>query len=289
MKLGLLVEAEEGLDWEHWRGVYRTAECLGFESVWLSDHLESPWSPERHGLETWTALAVAAAETTRVSLGPLVSPVTFRPASIIARMTESLSHLSGERFVLGLGLGWNASEHATAGIAFPPIPERTQLLADAIARIKCVLGERQAPLLIGGKGPRSTLPMVARHADEWNITTSSVVEYQVASAELDRQCQKIARDPREIRRSVAMGVLIGRDAAELRARADRMRTFVPPLAEEPDPVDAARKMAWVVGTPDDIAAHLRAFDVDRVILGYYDVADREALELIASDVLPRVA
>ena len=68
MKVGLLVEVEEGLDWGHWRAIYTTAERLGFESVWLSDHLDSTWRAPR-GLETWTALAVAAAETHRLVLG----------------------------------------------------------------------------------------------------------------------------------------------------------------------------------------------------------------------------
>jgi len=130
MKLGILIETEEGLDWESWRKTYTAAERLGLESVWLSDHLQSPWHT-RHGLETWTALAVAAAETQRLVLGSLVSPVTFREPGIVARMAESLQALSHGRFVVGLGLGWNSDEHAAAGIAFPSVDERSRRLVAA--------------------------------------------------------------------------------------------------------------------------------------------------------------
>jgi len=203
MKLGILVEVEEGLDWEQWRATYTAAERLGFDSVWLSDHLQSPWPDRPHGLETWTALTVAAAETHRVEFGPLVSPITFREPVIIARMAESLHGLAHGRFVLGLGLGWNADEHVAAGIAFPPAAERAQRLSDAIQRIRCELGDTHLRLLLGGGGARLSLPLVARFADEWNVTTGSVDAYRRMSGQLDGLCRDIGRDPRQIRRSVA--------------------------------------------------------------------------------------
>src|SRR6185369_14798777 len=103
MRLGLLVEVEEGLTWARWRALFGAAETLGFESIAVSDHLCSPWSVERHGLDAWLALTVAAAETQRVRLGTLVSPVTFRPPAVLARMAESLFELSGGRLTVGLG------------------------------------------------------------------------------------------------------------------------------------------------------------------------------------------
>lgn len=289
MKLGILVEAEEGLDWETWRATYAAAERLGFDSVWLSDHLESPWPNRPRGLETWTALAIGAAETTRVTLGPLVTPITFRQPAILARMTESLDALSGGRFVLGLGLGWNADEHAAAGIPFPNVVERTRLLSEGLHRIRCDLAGRRIPLLVGGSGRRSTLPLAARFADEWNMTTGSVVMYQGASEQLDLLCHEIGRDPRAIRRSVATGVLIGRDAADLLERAERMRRCFPPLAEAQNVLEAARQMGWLVGTPETVVDGLNALGaagVDRVMLGHYDVANVGTLEVLAHTVLP---
>jgi alkanesulfonate monooxygenase SsuD/methylene tetrahydromethanopterin reductase-like flavin-dependent oxidoreductase (luciferase family) len=277
MKIGLLVEVEEGLDWDHWRAVYTTAERLGFESIWLSDHLESPWSNPRRGLETWTALAVAAAETSGLVLGSLVSPVTFREPAIIARMAHTLFTLSGGRFVVGLGLGWNADEHLSATIPFRTVAERRKRLIATIERVRC---ESEARILIGGKGPRSTLPVVARYADEWNLTTSSPADFRQAAAQLDELCAQSGRNPRAIGRSVATGILIGRDAHELRERAERMRRCVPPLTS----LEAAREMGWIVGACEEVAAHVHQLaeaGVDRVIFGHYDLDDHDTLPLIA--------
>jgi alkanesulfonate monooxygenase SsuD/methylene tetrahydromethanopterin reductase-like flavin-dependent oxidoreductase (luciferase family) len=288
MKLGLLVEAEEGLGWQDWRGLLAQAERLGFDSVWIADHLASPWSAERHGLEPWVALSVAAAETERLRLGPLVSPITYRQPALMARMAEAIDQLCPGRFVLGLGLGWNADEHARFGIPFPAVAERTRLLAEGIERVERTLGERRIPLLIGGMGPRSTLPLVARYADDWNLTTSSPEVFADRNRRLVALCGKIGRDPTSIRRSVAVGFLVGADADELSRRRRRLQRRVPPLAD----VAAARAMGWIAGTPSQMVGELRrlaAAGVDLAILGHYDLADTAALELIASDVLPALA
>jgi alkanesulfonate monooxygenase SsuD/methylene tetrahydromethanopterin reductase-like flavin-dependent oxidoreductase (luciferase family) len=294
MRLGVLVEAEEGLDWERWRMICVHAERLGFESVWVADHLASSWSGERHGLEPWVALSVAAAETRRIRLGPLVSPITFRQPALVARMAESIEALSTGRFVLGLGLGWNADEHARFGIPFPPVAERARALGAGIELIRQMLGEVHIPVVIGGTGQRSTLPLVARYADEWNLTTASIELFEARSKRLAELCDEIGRDPRTIRRSVAVGFLIGRDDDELRERSRRLQRVVQPLASlaAADVLEAARQMGWVVGTPRQIVAALRPLaqaGVDLAILGHYDLADVPGLELIASEVMPALA
>jgi alkanesulfonate monooxygenase SsuD/methylene tetrahydromethanopterin reductase-like flavin-dependent oxidoreductase (luciferase family) len=295
MKLGLLIETVERLDWPRWRAIYGAAERLGFESVWVSDHLASTWW-ESHGLEPWVALSVAAAETRRVRLGPLVSPITFRQPALVARMAEAIDELSPGRFVLGVGLGWNVDEHTQFGIPFPPLAERVRLLGDGIERMRRVLGERQLPVLIGGSGPRSTLPLVARHADEWNLTTASLDVYLARSQRLAELCAENGRDPNTIRRSVAVGFLIGRDPADLDERTRRLQRLVPPFASAMKKVDsaveAARGLGWVAGTPSEIVATLRPLadaGVELAILGHHDHLDEGALELIASDVMPALA
>jgi alkanesulfonate monooxygenase SsuD/methylene tetrahydromethanopterin reductase-like flavin-dependent oxidoreductase (luciferase family) len=309
MKLGLLIESEEGLDWQSWRTTYTAAERLGFESVWISDHLVSPWYPGRRGLDPWVALSVAAAETSRIRLGPLVSPITFhQQPALLERTAQALAQLAPNRFVLGLGLGWNAAEHARFGMPFPPAAERVRLLRDAIERIGASgRGDKRRsrsasrsrsrsriPLLIGGRGPRGTLPLVARYADEWNLTTASVEVYRAASARLEECCQETGRDPRAILRSVAMGVLIGRDADEIARRSQRMRSLVLPLSglDVADIVAASRRLGWVAGTPRQIVSELQSLadaGVDLAIFGHYDTRDVAALELIASDVMPALA
>jgi alkanesulfonate monooxygenase SsuD/methylene tetrahydromethanopterin reductase-like flavin-dependent oxidoreductase (luciferase family) len=288
MKLGVLVEAEEGLDWDHWRTTFTTAERLGFDSVWISDHLRSPWNAGRCGLEPWTALAVAGAETRRIVLGSLVSPVTFREPALVARMATSLNDLTHGRFVVGLGLGWNVEEHAAAGIEFPSVAERSKRLVAAVQQIS----HERVPILIGGKGRHFTLPVVARYADEWNVTTSSVSDFARAASELERLCGEVGRDPLEIRRSVAIGVLVGSDTSELRRRCERIRQIVPPLAEVEDVPRAAREMGWFVGTPDELVSTAKLFaevGVDRLILGHYDLDEVSALELVAQRVIPALA
>ena len=287
MKLGLLVEAEEGLSWAGWRQVLNAAQRLGFDSVWLSDHLESAWTPGRHGLDTWIALTYAAVHTRRLMLGSLVSPVTLRPPLVLARTVEAVAGLAGRRLTVGLGLGWNAQEHAAAGVPFPPLAERARLLETSIQCVRETVG---APILVGGAG-RATLAVAARAADAWNMTTASVEVYRQRAAELDGLCAQHGRDPRQIRRSVACGFLIGRDAAELRERGRRMQALVPPLAAVADEqvAEAARQRGWIVGTPGELVAALEPFaraGVELAILGHYDLDDVDALELIAARVMP---
>jgi alkanesulfonate monooxygenase SsuD/methylene tetrahydromethanopterin reductase-like flavin-dependent oxidoreductase (luciferase family) len=192
----------------------------------------------------------------------------------MARMADTLDALSNGRFVVGLGLGWNAAEHTAAGIAFPSPADRARRLQRTIEHIRCEMGERRVRILVGGSGVRSTLPIVARYADEWNITTASPTDFAAASARLDVLCREMGRDPGEIERSAAMGVLVGRDVFDLRERAERMRRYVPPLASADDVVEAARGMGWLVGTAEDVRlgfARLAECGVERAILGHYDL------------------
>jgi alkanesulfonate monooxygenase SsuD/methylene tetrahydromethanopterin reductase-like flavin-dependent oxidoreductase (luciferase family) len=277
MNIGLLVEVEEGLTWERWRAICGAAEKLGFESLWVSDHLCSPWSSAGAGLDAWVALGVAAAETHCIALGTLVSPVTFRPPGVLARMAESVQALSGGRLTVGLGLGWNAAEHRAFGIPFPPIGERARLLEQTVGLLDGV-----APVLIGGMGEQWTLPLVARWADEWNLTTSSVEVYVAKSQVLARLCAAAGRDALHIRRSVAAGFLIGHDTDDLWRRLERMQAWVPPLRGRG--LDAAREMGWLVGTPGDVKhqlAELAMAGVGRVMLGHYAQDDLQVLELVA--------
>jgi alkanesulfonate monooxygenase SsuD/methylene tetrahydromethanopterin reductase-like flavin-dependent oxidoreductase (luciferase family) len=292
MKLGLLVEAEEGLTWQRWQRLAQAADELGLDSLWVSDHLASPWDQQRHGLDAWAALAFAAVETRRVRLGTLVSPVTFRPPPILARMAEAVFERSQGRLTVGLGLGWNAEEHATAGLRFPPVAERVGLLEQSIRAVRDTLGERPVEVLVGGGGSR-TLRVAARYADEWNLTTNDPAAFSSRAAALDAACESIGRRPQAIRRSVATGVLIGLDQRDLEQRSRRTQGSVPPLASvSVDEVPrAARAQGWVAGTPDQVVEQLRALQtagVERAALGLYDLDDVATVEIVAREVVPRL-
>jgi alkanesulfonate monooxygenase SsuD/methylene tetrahydromethanopterin reductase-like flavin-dependent oxidoreductase (luciferase family) len=288
VRLGLLIEGEEGLTWDRWRVVLNVAERVQFDSVWISDHLESPWASEQRGLEAWSALTFAAAQTRRIRMGSLVSPVTFRHPALLARSVESVNALARGRLTLGLGLGWNAEEHARAGLRFPAIDERARMLQRTV--------EKMLPdvrLLIGGAGRRS-LELAARFADAWNMTTASPETFGERAAELDQLCAQPGRDRKKIEKSIAAGILIGRDSVDLRERCRRMQQVVPPLADvELDQVPAAaRERGWIVGTPREVVTALDALaraGVDLAILGHYDVEDVDVLELIADRVMPALA
>jgi len=298
VKLGLLIEAEEGLDWARWRLVLLAAERLCFDSVWVSDHLQSAWAadpdaggrPRPTGLDPWVALAVAATQTRRLRFGSLVSPITLRPPVLLARTARAVAELAPGRLTVGLGLGWNAAEHHAFGLPFPPLGERVRLLEQAIGLVR---EQVPAPVLIGGSG-ETTLDLVARHADAWNMTTADASRFAARSAALDQCCAAVGRSGRAIGRSVACGVLVGRDRAELLARGRRMQALVPPLAQvEAEQVPAAaRTMGWLAGTPGELVAALEplaAAGAELAILGHYDPDDVDALELIAARVMPAVA
>jgi alkanesulfonate monooxygenase SsuD/methylene tetrahydromethanopterin reductase-like flavin-dependent oxidoreductase (luciferase family) len=291
VKLGILVESEEGLTWPAWRRVVGACDGLGFESVWISDHLLSAAGDNRGGVDAWLALALAAADSRRLVLGPLVTPITFRMPGLLARMAANLYDLSQGRFVLGLGAGWNDREHAAFGIPFPPGAERLHLLDTGLELIRRTLGA-PVPVLVGGMG-RGTLRLVVRYADEWNLTTNAPSRVGELGQTLATLCQVAGRDPGSILRSVSVGVLIGRDRAELLRRSEAMRRLVPALAETPadQVLDAARDHGWLAGTPAEVVAGLRglaAVGVHRAMLGHYDLDDTDALELIAREVLPAV-
>jgi F420-dependent oxidoreductase-like protein len=319
MKLGVMIEGQEGVTWDLWRRLTARVEALGFESLWRSDHFMSLEDSSRDAIETWVALTLTAAETTRLRFGPLVCPMTFRHPSLLARMAASVDVLSGGRLVLGLGTGWNEHEHRAFGIPFPPLPERIDLLEEGIEVILRLLGDGPAhfngryyqlnganpcpkpvqqpriPLLIGTTGAGRMLRVVARYADEWDAPgITSPAAYRARCERLNSYCRGINRNPDEIRHCVSTAYLIGRDAAALQRRGAMMQQLIPSLASL-DPVavpEVLRTDGWIVGTPDQIVVQLRALadeGVERVIFQHNDPADFEALELMAYEVMPAVA
>jgi F420-dependent oxidoreductase-like protein len=313
MKLGIMVEGQEGLTWDRWRRIMAAVEALGFESIWRSDHFLSIHGADRESLETWVSLTLTAVETKRLRFGPLVCPMTFRHPALLARMAAAVDVLSGGRLVLGVGAGWNEAEHRVYGMRFPSVQERLDMLEEGIQVIRGLLGDEpfsfsgrhyqleganprpkptgRVPLLIGGGGERRTLRIVARYADEWNLTTASPAVYRAKSERLDAYCREIGRDPCEIKRSVSVGYLVGRDDDDLLERCRAMQRLIPWLGEiETAAVpEAVRQVGWVVGRAEQIVEQLRALaeaGAEWATLQHNDQEDFEALELVAREVLP---
>lgn len=296
-EIGVMIEAQEGLDWNRWRQIAPQADRLGFASLRCSDHCFSVAGVEgRQALQTWVALALAAEWTDRIQLGPMVSPMTFYEPAVLGRIALAVDELSEGRLLLGVGTGWYQAEYERMGIPFPSLRERFDRLEAGIRRIRSVLEGRPVPLLIGGAGERRTLGLAAREASEWNVMSLSPDAYRAKSALLDERCREVGRDPSEIRRSIMGGYLIGHGQAELERRAAALQEVLPGLGGMPPGEVVAslreRKGRWFVGSSEEIAAEMReyiAVGVQLFMLQHYLLDDSDGLEVLAAEVMPAVS
>jgi len=300
-KVGIMIEGQEGLNWERWRRLCHDVEALGFVSLRRSEHLISLMGDDqRDCIDCWTSLTLAAEWTKSIQFGPMVSPMTFHHPAVLARQATAVDVLSGGRLILGVGAGWNEREHELFGVPFYTVKERMDLLEQGVARIRKTWkisnpksAQNPIPLLMGGRGEKRALPMIAREAAEWNLSHIDADEYQQKRKVLEESCRAIGRDPSTIRHSVMATYIIGRDRDDLRERAAKMRDFLPSLhGLDVDGAMSAIRKRGLVGTPEEIAEQIRthaSLGVDLFMLQHFLLDDHDALELLASDVLPAVA
>ncbi len=234
MRVALMVEGQNGLTWERWRHILRLAERLEFPSLFRSDHyFTGPVeTSQQDSLECFLSFVMAAEETANLRFGPMVTPVTFRRPVDVGRMAAQIDQLSGGRFVMGLGAGWNQPEHDAYGLNFPPTRERFDRLEEAIQLMQSLWQPGPShfaghyyqldgadcqptpeagrpPILIGGGGERRTIPMAARYAVEWNCVSLTPEAYTHKRDVLARACNAIDRDPDEIEHSMMMFHAVG--------------------------------------------------------------------------------
>lgn len=292
-QVGVMIEAQEGLNWARWRRIVTDAERLGFASLRTSDHLQSVMGVDRESLSAWPALALAAEWTERIQLGPMVSPMTFYVPAVLGRIARAVDELSGGRLILGLGAGWNEGEHKAFGIPLPGWRERFDKLEEGIPRLRQTFASREIPLLIGGGGERRTREITAREAAEWNFPTPDLETFREKSAALDTRCRELGREPSAIRRSIMRGYVIGRDEAELRRRVARLAEVIPRLRDmDPEQALAALRERWFIGTPEQVVDQMRPYaeaGVDLFMLQHFLLDDSAALELLAEAVAPALA
>jgi alkanesulfonate monooxygenase SsuD/methylene tetrahydromethanopterin reductase-like flavin-dependent oxidoreductase (luciferase family) len=300
-KIGIMIEGQEGLTWDRWRHICHDADTLGFDSLRRSDHFVSVMGEvDRDCVECWTSLALAAEWTKRIEFGPMVSPMTFRLPSMLARIATSVDLLSGGRLILGVGAGWYEREHVEFGVPFLTLKERLDRLEEGIRTIRATWVKSNPkpprntiPLLMGGLGEKRALPIVAREAAEWNMTRLDTDLYKHKRKVLEDCCRSIGRDPATIRQSVMTSYIVGRNRDELRERAAQVREIVPRFKDmSPDQVlDDVRK-TWFVGTPEEVAEQIRgvaALGIDLFMLQHFLLDDRDALKLLAEEVAPAIA
>jgi alkanesulfonate monooxygenase SsuD/methylene tetrahydromethanopterin reductase-like flavin-dependent oxidoreductase (luciferase family) len=229
MKVCLMVEGQEGVSWDQWVALARAAEEAQLDALFRSDHYRSISRGDPAGsLDAWATLAGLAAITERIRLGTLVSPVTFRPASVLAKLATTVDHISNGRVELGIGAGWYEAEHETYGLAFPPQRERLDELDRQLAEItrqwtaagdiwpKPVQRPRP-PVIVGGRAKPRTVAAAVAHADEYNTIWPSVEEARERKARLDDAAAAAGRDP--LRFSIMLALEGSVDELEERLRA----------------------------------------------------------------------
>ncbi|CAN5680586.1 LLM class F420-dependent oxidoreductase [soil metagenome] len=268
LRIGLqLPEAERAVRWPEIVAMAQLAEELGFDSLWVGDHLlyrvpgiapKAPW-------EAWSMLAALAAATGRISLGPLVASTSFHAPAMLAKKALTIDEISGGRLILGLGAGWNEGEYRAFGF---PFDHRVSRFVEAFTIIRTLLREGQVdfhgtwyqvedclllpepispggpPLMVGSIGERmlrATLP----HVDAWNIWYADFqndpLQFGVANTRVTRLCEELGRDPTSVSRTAA--VLVGVAGATGRASLYETGATSPALT----------------GSTEELAAGLRSF------------------------------
>ncbi len=310
LDIAIMIEGQEGLTWERWQRLARAAEDLGYESLFRSDHLTGLFgASDRPSLDTWASITWLATATKRIRFGSLVCPLTFHHPALLAKRAAAVDVLSGGRLDLGIGAGWHEGEHRMFGISFPSVKERLDRLECGARAIRALWEGKpvtleqpyyplvaaeshprpargRLPLVIGGRGERRTLKIVAEHADEWNITRVTLDEYATKVQVLERHCHAVGRDPASIRRSLMVPVVIGTSRAEIDARRERIAEIFPRV-----PQDEAgwRSSGFLYGTPAEVRRDLEAWrraGLSRVMLQMLDMDDTAAIELIGREVVP---
>ena len=267
MRISLMVEGQEGVTWEQWLALARAAEDANLEGLFRSDHYRSIVRGDPAGsLDAWATLAGLAAVTTRLRLGTMVSPVTFRRVSVLAKLVTTVDHISNGRVELGIGAGWFESEHDAYGFAFGSTKERldeldrqleelTRQWTDATNIWPKPVQQPHPPIIVGGTAKPRTVRAAVQWADEYNTVFASVDEARERKRLLDGAAREAGRE--SLRFSLMSGCVVGRDEAEVR---ERLKQFKGVSGQEAPPIS---------GTVDQVVARLREYEqvgVERVML-----------------------
>ncbi len=303
MQLRIFTEPQQGARYDDLLRIARATEELGFDAFFRSDHYMAIGGDGRPGpTDAWTSLAGLARETSRIRLGTLVTPATFRRPGPLAITVAPVDQMSGGRVEFGFGAGWYESEHRAYGIPFPDVAERYDRFAEQLEVVdglwRTPPGESfdytgryytlvespalpkpmqspRPPIILGGGGKRRSVELAARFADEYNVAFRSPAETADVLARVR------AGVPRGIVGSAAQTVCVGADDAEVRRRAEAIGYAAADVVAN-----------GVAGTPDqavDKLGRLAEAGATRVYLQTLDLTDVDHLALIAERVAPQVA
>ncbi len=308
MQLRIFTEPQQGASYDTLLRVAMATQELGFDAFFRSDHYLKMGNVS--GLpgptDAWITLAGLARDTSRIRLGTLMSPATFRFPGPLAISVAQVDQMSGGRVEFGFGAGWFETEHTAYAIPFPPLRERFDRYAEQLAIItglwETPAGETfefsgeyytvtnspalpkpaqrpRPPVLIGGTGQKRTPKLAARYADEYNVPFSSLEDTAAAFGRVREACAAARRADDSMTYSAAHTVCAGRTDAEVEKRAAA-------IGRKPDEL----RKNGLTGTPDEIAAKIAdyaALGATRMYLQVLDLDDLDHLELLA-ELIPAV-
>lgn len=293
--------------WVESRAAAQEFEALGYDSLWVNDHLYGPLSPSIPILEAWSLLAALAAATERVELGTLVTPAGMRNPAHLAKVVATVDHISGGRVILGLGAGWMAREFTDFGMPFLSSGQRLGQLRETIQLLRRMWSpdgagvtfegtyvrtsdvvcepkpQRLPPILVGGSGERVTLRVAAEEADIWNNPAVHQSQLPHKVGVLRQHCQAAKRDFAELVVSQQCLVTIAPDEASLAPMVERAKQiFGEHLGDPTGPLALS-------GTParlcEQIQKHLD-LGCTMFVMEFFGRDTREPARLFAAKVLP---
>src|SRR5262245_15204443 len=291
--------------WQEARDAALEFDRLGFDSVWVCDHLYGVPMPNLPILEAWTELAAVAAVTGRVRLGTLVTPPFFRNPAVLAKQVATLDNIAGGRTVVGLGAGWFATEFEAYGCPFPGLPDRLRALEETAVALKRLWTEervtfegrhvtvrdamcepkpvRPPQILIGGGGERVLMGIAARHADVWNNLAAFQPQLGPTVEALRRRCAQVGRDFDTLEVSQQCLVVIADTDAAARAALERAGRIYG------GHMGAGLEEHGIWGTPDQVIERIRrhvALGCTLFVVEFFGRDTREPAGLFAERVMP---
>ncbi len=291
--------------WQEARDAAVAFDRLGFDSVWVCDHLYGVPMPNLPIFEAWTELAAVAAVTERVELGTLVTPPFFRNPAVLAKQVATLDHVSNGRAIVGLGGGWFASEFEAYGCPFPGLRDRLRALEETAEVLKRLWTEervtfegrhvtvrdamcepkpvRRPPILIGGGGERVLMGIAARRADIWNNLAVFQGNLGTKVEALRRRCAEVGRDFATIEVSQQCLVVIAKTDDAARAALERAGRIYG------GHMGAGLEAHGIWGTPDQVVERIRrqmALGCTLFVMEFFGRDTREPARLFAERVMP---
>jgi len=307
MDLRIFTEPQQGASYDDLLAVATTAEELGFDAFFRSDHYMKMGDVD--GMpgptDAWITLAGLARDTTTIRLGTLVTAATFRLPGPLAISVATVDAMSGGRVELGLGSGWFDDEHTAYGIAFPALGERFDRLTEQLEIITGLwetpegetfshggphypvtdspalpkpVQQPRPPIIIGGAGQKRTPRLAARFGQEFNMPFTDLSGTAAAFDRVRAACDSTGRDPASLTLSTAQVLCCGADETEVERRARA-------IGREPGEL----RTNGAAGSPEEVVATLQAYaelGASRAYLQVLDLADLDHLRLVAAEVMP---